>query len=103
MPLSYEVRLQLRKNRKGAVHEKHCGYCGEPFMTPYPSKLYHTVCTRLMNIERARKRNGEIIMSGKGDKRRKEDTKKVRDNWDNIFKPKPKKEPSQHSGDELNH
>ena len=42
-------------------------------------------------------------MSGKGDKRRKEDTKKVRDNWDNIFKPKPKKEPSQHSGDELNH
>lgn len=42
-------------------------------------------------------------MSGKGDKRRKENTKRVRDNWDNIFKPKPKKEPFQPSCDELNH
>lgn len=38
-------------------------------------------------------------MSGKGDKRRKEDTKRVRDNWDNIFKPKPKKEFFPLSGD----
>lgn len=57
MPLSYEARLFLRRRRKGAVYEKSCGYCGQQFMTPYPSKLYHTVCARLLNTERARECN----------------------------------------------
>ena len=33
--------------------------------------------------------SGQYV-GGKGDKRRKEDTQKIRDNWDKIFKDKEK-------------
>ena len=62
MPLSYEARLLLRKNLKPKM-TKTCGYCGEQFETAYPTKLYHTVCARVLNTERTleskRRHHGE--------------------------------------------
>jgi len=52
MPLSYETRLQLRKNLKPKI-VKTCNYCGEILETPYPAKIYHTICARKLNVERA--------------------------------------------------
>jgi hypothetical protein len=63
MPLSYEARVMLRKGRKGVVYKKTCGYCGEVLETPYSNKLYHTVCARILNVERSleskRRKHGE--------------------------------------------
>jgi len=52
MPLSYEARIQLRKNLKPKI-VKTCNYCGETLETSYPNKIYHTVCARKLNVERA--------------------------------------------------
>ena len=52
MTLLYETRLALRKNLK-PKQIKTCEYCGETLETSYPNKIYHTVCARRLNVERA--------------------------------------------------
>lgn len=52
MALAYEARLALRKNLK-PKQIKICEYCGEALETPYPNKIYHTVCARRLNVERS--------------------------------------------------
>jgi hypothetical protein len=52
MVFSYEARLLLRKGLKPKLI-KTCEYCGEQLETPYPNKIYHTVCARLLNVERS--------------------------------------------------